>query len=611
MSGVTDERGSGVGVGVRCAARVRGVRPYAPPAKLAGVDLVLDANEGVRPGERVLGALGGLEGELVRRYPDASALEARIGERFGLGGERVVVTNGGDEAIDRVCRAFLEEGRVYVTHTPTFVMLPRYARLSGAEVRAVRWLDGAFPLDELLGAIDERTGVVSVVTPTNPTGREVGIGAIEALGEATARVGAVLLVDLAYAEFSDEDMTERLLGMGNVVVVRTFSKAYGMAGLRIGCALCGSVEIAGWMRAAAGPYPVSAGAIAAAGAVLDDPSGMEASVARVKGERAELSGVLRDAGVGVFESGANFVACRFGSVAGARFVHGALLTLGVSVRWFGAESGIGDVLRVTLPGDAGEFERLCRALRVVLEPEALLLDMDGVLADVSGSYRRAIVETAQSFGVDAGNADVSRKKREGGWNDDWELTRSLVLEGGVEASFEEVVERFQRVYEGEGGVGGVRETERSLVDRTVLERAAARGVKLGVVTGRPKGEAAWFIERAGLGGLFGAVVTMGDTERGKPDPSPVERAMGLLGVERAWMVGDTVDDVRAARAALGGGAVLGVGVVAPEDEGAVVAEAMGGFGGHLVMGVGEAIGDDAGFGGGVGGVVCALEEVTR
>jgi HAD superfamily hydrolase (TIGR01548 family) len=186
--------------------------------------------------------------------------------------------------------------------------------------------------------------------------------------------------------------------------------------------------------------------------------------------------------------------------------------------------------------------------------------MDGVLADVSRSYRAAILETARAYGVTLHAEEISQAKRAGDANDDWALTHGLLARHGVEASLAEVTERFETIYQGTERKPGLRATESLLVETSTLERWRSR-VPLGVVTGRPLSDAERFLEAAGVRGLFDVLVTREDAPL-KPDPAPLGLALERLGVEHAWYVGDTVDDVSAARAA----GLLPLGVVAPGEE---------------------------------------------
>ena len=190
-------------------------------------------------------------------------------------------------------------------------------------------------------------------------------------------------------------------------------------------------------------------------------------------------------------------------------------------------------------------------------PEAVLFDMDGVLANVEGSYRQATLETTRSFGVPVEREDLERAVLAGDANNDWILTQRFLAANGLEVSFDDVYERYQEFYIGTDERPGLRETESLLVEPDVLQQLSKR-VRLAIVTGRPRAEAEWFLEKVKVRDLFESVVCLEDGPN-KPDPTPVLIAMVQLGVSKAWMIGDTPDDVRAAVAA----GVLPLGIVAP------------------------------------------------
>ena len=188
---------------------------YAPARHPAPVDLKLDANEGRPPRDLPPAAelLAALDSD---RYPTSAPLERRLAERLGLGPPEVLVTAGADDALFRACVATLEPGRELLVATPTFEMLPRYAALAGGSVRAVPWPDGPFPAGAVASAAGPRTGLVAVVSPNNPTG---GVATADDLRRlAAAAPGAVLLLDHAYVELADEDLTAAALEMPNALV---------------------------------------------------------------------------------------------------------------------------------------------------------------------------------------------------------------------------------------------------------------------------------------------------------------------------------------------------------------------------------------------------------
>lgn len=187
----------------------------------------------------------------------------------------------------------------------------------------------------------------------------------------------------------------------------------------------------------------------------------------------------------------------------------------------------------------------------------VFFDMDGVLVDVSRSYRRAIQETAEHFvGRRITNYVVQRYKNAGGFNDDWKLTHAIVTDAGMEVPYPRVVEQFQQLYRGDNWNGLIAE-EPPLIASHTLDALSTEGRVLGVVTGRPDAEARWTIDRFGWGRYFPLVVARERHEgRGKPDPFPLQRALAILDAaglqvapEECVYIGDSVDDMVAARAA--------------------------------------------------------------
>lgn len=604
-----DVGGGGVGGvggvrGPRPAPMVRSLKAYAPAGgdRPRVIDLKLDANEGPAPSSVLMDWLKPKSSELLRRYPSAAGLEAQIARTLGLGAARVVVTAGGDDALERIARAVLAPGREAILTTPTFEMIGRYATLAGADVVEVPWLEGSLDVDAIEGKIGPRTAAIFVVTPNNPTGQTVSAETIRRLSAAIP--AGLLVVDLAYTEYADEDLSEVVALLPNAVGVRTFSKAWGLAGLRVGYAF-GSEEVIGWLRAVGHPYAVSGPSLAIASAWFEaGRSRVEASIRRVKIERRELIAHLRDLGAEPLESEANFVLVRIPERAGtgdatrsgsaAHGVADVLAGLGIAVRRFGGGSALASYLRITLPGEAGAFSRVCKGLTAALRPSAVLFDMDGVIADVSRSYRRAIVETAAAFGVTLSAAEITEAKSAGNANNDWVLTQRLLKARGVEVGIDDVTLTFERFYQGDEGAGlpGLWREETLLVDRAWLEGLAGR-YTLGIVTGRPRRDAERLLAHFGLADLFAVMVTMEDAPA-KPDPRPVTLALERLAatgcdtggrggaggaggagngapvgvldpfaVGGVWMIGDTPDDLVAARRA----GVVPIGVVAPSDRG--------------------------------------------
>ena len=189
--------------------------------------------------------------------------------------------------------------------------------------------------------------------------------------------------------------------------------------------------------------------------------------------------------------------------------------------------------------------------------QVVLFDMDGVLVDVSTSYRRAIIETVEHFtGRQIGPKDVQRYKNYGGFNDDWKLTHAIVTDTAMKVPLSRVIEEFQRRYRGDDWNGFITD-EQPLIDDATLHTLQEAGLLMGVVTGRPQEEAEWTIDHMNWGAYF--PIVLGKEKQGdrtKPDPFPLTHTLTMLSAvgrdvspEEVAYVGDSVDDMKAARAA--------------------------------------------------------------
>lgn len=331
--------------------------PYRPPAPAPAGPVRLDHNEGATSDVSLLRALADEDPARLRQYPSTAALEQALASRLGVPAESVVVTNGADAALDRGCRSYLGPGRELLVAEPTFEMFPRFAVMTGADYVAVPWGD-RFPTEALLDRATGRTGVVALVSPNNPTGLTLDRADLERIAMALPQ--ALVLLDHVYVEYADRDLTSAALALPNVAVARTFSKAWGLAGCRVGYAVT-SPAIAAALRAAGDPYPVAAPSLSLALSVLArGPETLERHVAQVRRERAHLQDRFGAWGIACPRSEGNFVFPCFGAAA-AR-VQASLAEDGLLVRRFADRPTLADSLRISLPGDPLIFDRLVRAL---------------------------------------------------------------------------------------------------------------------------------------------------------------------------------------------------------------------------------------------------------
>lgn len=212
-----------------------------------------------------------------------------------------------------------------------------------------------------------------------------------------------------------------------------------------------------------------------------------------------------------------------------------------------------------------------------MKPEALLFDLDGVLADVSRSFRVAVQATAATYSVELSSREIRARKAAGGANNDWVLTQDLLAAHGIQVPLDEVTARFEEIYQGTKDRPGLRTTETPLVRPEKFAEWASR-FPVGIVTGREP-DCAWrFLRDHDLDGSVKALVGMGEAP-GKPDPKPVYLALARLDVSSAWMVGDNPDDMRAAS----GAGVRALGIIAPGDLREEMEPALRGAGAELIL----------------------------
>jgi histidinol-phosphate aminotransferase len=329
---------------------------------MANPTLRLNANEG-RPCLPASAIAALIDAETLRRYPDSKGLEASIAERRGLPPDRVLATAGADDAIDRAIRSFGAAGATVLSTAPAFEeYAAAAARTRSRYVSVPRDPDGPFPLAALVAAIaSERPALVVVASPDSPGGGTIAPSELSELAERARASGAMVLFDVAYSDF-DEDVKiyDAALGIPDVVSTGTFSKAYGLAGLRAGWA-AGPADAIARMREAGPPFSLCTFSVAAALAALRSGEGAkDAFVAEVRRERPLLQAALADMGARTWPSRANFVTAY---VPDAGAFARALAEGGVQIRSWLGKPGRDGMIRITCPGEKAEFEILLAALK--------------------------------------------------------------------------------------------------------------------------------------------------------------------------------------------------------------------------------------------------------
>lgn len=333
---------------------VKRMHEYHPP--LAGRDgLRLDFNENtLAPSPRVQAVLQRITADTLTKYPERHHVEQIVAKHFGLVEDAVLLTNGVDEAIHLLCETYLEPQDEVVIVTPTFSMYALYAEATGARVVEVQAESSLqFPYARLQQAIGPSTRVIMLASPNNPTGSIVNTSFLLELAAAAPQ--AALLVDEAYYHFHGESVLSATTTVTNLFVARTFSKAYGLAGLRIGL-LVGHSEAMKFVRKVSSPYNVNSIALECLPEALADDAYIQWYADQVLQSRAATEQALTHLKVPHWPSHANFILMNIGRKHKA-FVD-AMRRQGVLVRDRSNDPGCDGCVRITV----GTLEQTARGL---------------------------------------------------------------------------------------------------------------------------------------------------------------------------------------------------------------------------------------------------------
>ena len=340
---------------------VKQMAPYSPPTAGREGKLRLDFNEntvGCSPtvAEFLRTHIGP---EPLAVYPEYVDAKAELARHFGVREDQMLLTNGTDEAIQVLINTFINADDEVIILEPSYAMYRFYTELAGARIATVSYRAEslAFPSEELLSAITTSTRAILISNPNNPTGTAIGLPEIERVLQAAPQ--AAVLIDEAYFEFYGVTALPLIARYANLVVTRTFSKAYGMAAMRLGCLFSDARNLA-FAHKAQSPYSVNMLAALAARVAIADRDYVSSYVSDVLAARDWLCGELDRLRIPFYPSAANFVLLRVGARAGE--ICEQLRALGVLVRNRGHE--LPGCVRVTV-GTREQMRRLVTELERV------------------------------------------------------------------------------------------------------------------------------------------------------------------------------------------------------------------------------------------------------
>lgn len=333
-------------------------RTYEAPAEGRAGKIRLDFNENTSGCSRaVIRALAKLKPQQFAMYPEYQKPTTRLARHFRVRAEELLLTNGGDDALRVFFDAFVDAGSHILICEPTFPMYRYYAEIYGARIDVCRYdAQMRLPLEAILAALRKKPRVFFLANPNNPTGTLVPETDLRRILKAATKTAVVF--DEAYSDFSEFTAVPWIRRYPQLFVARTFSKAAGLAALRLGAVIAQSKSLS-LVRRAMPPFPVNLAALVAAEAAVDERQTIRKYVHDVLELRAWFAVQLRVLGISTFPSAGNFLLADFGPSGPALFAK--LERKGILLRPRTHDLGPGFV-RVTM-GTRAEMHRLLREIK--------------------------------------------------------------------------------------------------------------------------------------------------------------------------------------------------------------------------------------------------------
>lgn len=530
---------------------------YKPPTSDRENYLRLDFNENTEGSSpRVVEALRKVSSAALATYPEYSKFRQELAKFCNVNVNEVIATNATDEAIKAVIETYVERGKdEIIIPTPTFAMFKFYAQLNEAIIREVLYnQDLTFPTGEVLNAINDTTRIVILVNPNNPTGTSITDEDIIQIIEKAKDNNALVFIDEAYWQFYGKTSIPLIGKYDNLIIAQTFSKAFGMAGLRLGYIISNRENIKNIAKALS-PYSVNIAAVACGSAALQDQGFIRNYVEEIIESKKLFYDKTEELKIKCYKSDANFVLLNLGDKSSI-FCKG-LKERGILVRDRSNDKLLKGCIRITL-GTLEQIERLISAISNVIKEinPVLIFDIDGVLVDVSKSYRVAIKKTVEHFtGKEVSLEEVQALKNIGGYNNDWDASEALIKLKGGNTGKQEIIDKFQESY------GKLMDNEPWLMDKKILESLSKR-YKMAVFTGRIRKEAEYVLEKNNVKQYFDNIIAMEDVARKKPNPEGILKIINDVKDKNAFYFGDMIDDMRAAVSAN----IMPIGILPPQDK---------------------------------------------
>ncbi|MFA5948199.1 MAG: histidinol-phosphate transaminase [Candidatus Gracilibacteria bacterium] len=348
-------------------SKIQAMNAYFPPIenrrKFANDGGVLcDFNEGIQDEDIAKEILKEISNKDISIYPEyTNGLLEQISAYCNVNKDQVMLTNGSDQGIDLIFRTFTNKGDKVIIPSPSFAMFYQYAQIAENKmIKPAYGKDGTFPLKEVLKEIDEKTKLVVICNPNNPTGTLISLEDIEMILKKALKFNSIVYIDEAYYEFSKLTAVGLIKKYPNLIITRTFSKAFALAGLRIGYVL-GQKDLLIEMRKIISPYDVNMVAVIAAKISLNSLQKIQKIVDEIIKARKLLEDFFEKQNIFYWPSKANFILFK---PTDSKKVFEELEKRGIRIR---QREGVNieDTLRISV-GNSSEIEKIIQILKKIL-----------------------------------------------------------------------------------------------------------------------------------------------------------------------------------------------------------------------------------------------------
>ncbi|MBX9947578.1 MAG: aminotransferase class I/II-fold pyridoxal phosphate-dependent enzyme [Candidatus Obscuribacterales bacterium] len=490
----------------------------------------------------------GMPEDWTSRYPEYPQFVEKLAAMYGVRSDSLILTNGSDEGIMVVCNTFIEPGEdTGIVSRPCFSVIPHSLRLAGAKLVNVDVLpDLNFDLDGIETALDAGAKIAFFATPENPTGAQISADVIESWCKKYPNT--LIVIDEAYGDFSNTTVIPLIEKYDNLLVLRTFSKAWAMAGLRLGC-IFGQPRMIDYLRIVTPVFSVNNAALWTANQLIDRCDDVKSYVAEVNERKVRLVEALEERSFEVINGAGNSILLSLGILADkfCQFCkEEKVLVRNRSRQVFPAPEfdPMWGRIRVSI-GSQAEQDLFLATLDKFRKSYGIIFDLDGTLVDTSASFDETVAQMVERYsGKPLKQHELRELREEGGYNDDWVASIELLKRRGVTVSMREFSPEATKLY-----LSLAPKTEKLLLEVEALRKMAKR-FPIFIVTGRTRAEydPVWG-ER--LNPLFERVYCLDDIAGlgAKPSPDYLNRNLADFDLKYGVYVGNSVDDMGAALAA--------------------------------------------------------------